>query len=158
MTALERLNAVLGAEVLALGSFVQLLRREHALLRGGATEALLSVAEEKSLAGDELQNLGRARNRELAQLGLPMHARGIEQLASHPDVPDGLAQICLRTTELAREASELNRRNGLLVSQRLGAHRQAFDVLRAAGDAHGALYGPDGQADHASLKHHLASG
>lgn len=133
----------LHAERDALRAFVVLLQSEQQALAEGQVEQLLALAQGKTQAVQELNDLASARRNELFALGAPVDAGSVaEWLQNH-----AAASLPLwhEIQQLVIQAQDINRSNGALIQARLRHNQQALTVLHnAANSAHG-LYGPDGQ-------------
>ena len=116
----------IAAESDAVRRFVAILRREEQALIDGDIAALEVVTPEKDASRIELGSFDADRPQDAA------HARG-----------GALANAWRELLDLAAEARELNRTNGILLRQRLTGTERALTVLNGAMRG-GATYGPNG--------------
>jgi flagella synthesis protein FlgN len=139
----QTLAGLLSRELRALESFVALLQREQSLLSAGDTEAVTTLAAEKSRAADELGQLAASRDSQLASMQLPVGRAGMDNWTTSDAGAAGL-QDWKQLLQLASEARTLNEANGQLIALHLKHYQQGISVLMAAVDRT-ATYGPDGQ-------------
>jgi flagella synthesis protein FlgN len=140
---LVTIGGLLDREFRALQSFVELLRREQALLTGGSTDSLAVLAEEKLQAATELSDFSASRDSKLIHSGLQPGRAGMDAWTATP-AGAGYRQQWLRLLELTAEARTLNDTNGQLIGVRMHNNQQALSILLAAADQ-AVTYGPDGQ-------------
>jgi flagellar biosynthesis protein FlgN len=134
---------LLSQELVALQSFIELLRREQELLASGATDGLTNLAAAKSAAALELGRLAAARDAELARCHLPTGRAGMDAWTlTNAGVPSQSNWDQL--LRFAAEARALNEANGKMIALQLQHNQQALSVLMAAADQT-STYGPDGQ-------------
>ncbi|MEZ5616479.1 MAG: flagellar protein FlgN [Rhodocyclaceae bacterium] len=139
------MHQLLLEEVAQLRGFLALLEQEQLALAAGDVERVLPLAEEKNGLFGRLAQLGDARGKALAALGLSPDRQGIEGwLARHPEQA-GARREWQELLLLAAQAHALNQTNGKLIAERLAHNQQALSTLMAAANQ-AALYGPDGQA------------
>lgn len=138
-----RLARLIEDEAALLDDFVALLKREESLLIDAQTDALLELAEHKTRMYRRLQFLSDERSRLFAASRLALNNDTMRRALAQ----DAAATSCWeRLIELARDASERNRINGQLISERMQNNQQALTILMAAASQPSATYGPDGQA------------
>lgn len=133
----------LHAEHDAVKAFVTLLETEQQALVGGNTEQLLALADSKMLATHELSKLANARSDELLARGVKFESGGMTawlQANAANNLP-----VWHNILQLAEQAQQLNRTNGILIQTRLRHNQQALMVLQNAAHGSNGLYGPDGQ-------------
>ncbi len=127
----------------ALKEFITLLESEQQALISGNTEQLLALADSKLLAAHGLSKLANARNdglharagkAELSGMTAWLQANAANSLPVWHDI-----------LQLAEQAQQLNRTNGLLIQTKLRHNQQALMVLQNAAHSTNGLYGPDGQ-------------
>ncbi|ATE59403.1 flagella synthesis protein FlgN [Thauera sinica] len=137
----QRLALLVEAEFIQLREFIAILEREEALLVAGDSDALVTLAQEKSDRYRQLQRLHDDRALLLARLGRPDSDASMRELCA------GLPRVLARwdeLLELARTAHDRNAINGRLIVERMAANQAALSVLLAAAD-HPQLYDADGQ-------------
>lgn len=142
-TATVDFTSHLHAERDALKAFVTLLETEQQALLSGNTEQLLALADSKVLAAQRLSQLANVRSE-----GLRARAGQIE--------PGGMTSWLRANAanslplwhdilQLAEQAQQLNRTNGVLIQTKLRHNQQALMTLQNAAHSTNTLYGPDGQ-------------
>ncbi len=139
----QTLATLLSRELRALESFVVLLQREQSLLSAGDTEAVTTLAAEKSRAAGELGQLAASRDSHLVRMQLPAGRSGMDNWTAS-DAGTASLQDWKQLLQLAAEARTLNEANGQLIALHLKHYQQGISVLMAAVDRT-ATYGPDGQ-------------
>lgn len=133
----------LHAERDALKEFVALLETEQQVLLEGNIEQLSALTNNKTQAAHELSKLGSARISDLLARGAKSGNSGITAwLQAH--IPDCLP-VWLSIQQLAEQAQQLNRTNGVLIQTKQRHNQQALAVLQNAAQSASGLYGPDGQ-------------
>lgn len=134
-----------------------LLALERTALGNGDTAKLDATAEGKNQLMSQLEHLRSRQAQLLAALPFGAAETALEQALDWCDntghVRSAQQQARLVLTECDRD----NRRNGLLVQQRLNYVRRALDVLHSA-HADSMIYGPDGTRDFDSSSRLLAEG
>jgi flagellar biosynthesis protein FlgN len=135
---LPRLQRVIEDEASLLKDFIVLLEQEEGLLVEGHTDALLTLADQKTQVYRRLQFLHDERSRITARF-----RQGSLQsvLASAPAAAARWEEVL----SLAAEAQRHNAVNGQLIAERMKHNQAALSVLLAAADQP-QLYGPDGQS------------
>ena len=139
---LIRIARMIEDEAVLLRAFNDLLRREEGLLIEAHTDALLTLAGEKTELYRRLQRLYDERALLLGRLGLPNSDSALRTVCR--TLPDTLARWD-EVLELARDAQQRNSLNGQLIAERLHSNQAALAVLMAASDGP-QLYGADGHA------------
>lgn len=127
----QRLAALIEAEAMQLGEFVELLEREQRLLESGETDALPALAQDKNERYRRLQRLSDDRALLFGRLGRRPCAAAIRELCT--ELPQVLARWD-EVGELARQARERNQLNGRLIMERMAHNQAALAVLMAAAD------------------------
>ena len=134
------LHSQLKNEIVALQSFVTLLEKEQQALVSQDSEQLLTLAESKTQAANELSILTNIRRQ---QLNLSKSesdtATWIKQHA--PACNKAWNDI----VELATRAHHLNQVNGEVIQLRLRSNQKALSVLLGAAQNAAGIYGRDGQ-------------
>ena len=139
------LAQALAEEVRAAGALLDLLRLEQTHLIDANIDELIKVTEEKTKIVARMGELSLGRHRALQSAGLEASEEGMQKWASNPATDASAAQSWNALLELAREAKELNRTNGLLIGRHLARNQSALNVLH--GNAQGGnMYGPNGQS------------
>lgn len=132
---------LLGEEVRLLGAFVDLLRQEQQSLQQGTVDALVALAEKKSVMANQLTDLQGQREDLLAAAGLGKGRAAMDAwLTTAPDRRPRWQELL----RLAEEARNLNELNGKLIGIQMQNNQQALAALLNAGGQF-VTYGPDGQ-------------
>lgn len=128
----------------ALKEFVTLLESEQQALINGNTEQLLVLADSKLLAAHGLSKLANVRSDELRARTGKTEVGGMTawlQANTANSLP-----VWHDILQLAEQAQQLNRTNGILIQTKLRHNQQALMALQnAAHNTNDLLYGPDGQ-------------
>lgn len=148
----QRLLQLLVAETAQLEQFVVLLDDERKVLAERNVEPLFGLAERKGQIAVQLQRFADARSALLAQAGLSNDADGIVALIGRAD-----ASEWTRYLSLAGAARDLNRDNGVRVTEMLRSNHQALAVLLAHTDQP-TVYGRDGHTRTRPGSRHLGTG
>lgn len=142
-TATADFTTHLHAERDALKAFVTLLETEQQELLSGNTEQLLALADSKVLAAHGLSKLANARSDGLRARAGKIEIGGMAawlQANSASSLP-----VWHEILQLAEQAQQLNRTNGVLIQTRLRHNQQALMALQNAANNTSGLYGADGQ-------------
>jgi flagella synthesis protein FlgN len=135
----------LGAEVAAGTALLQLLRQEQDQLVSANIDAIGALTEQKTRLLMQMGELAQVRERTLQAAGFDASEAGVQ--AWLKTAPAASAEAWKALTEIAREAKELNRVNGLLIGQHMARNQAALNVLHGGSPAGGGdLYGPNGQS------------
>ncbi len=134
----------LGEELHAATALLEVLKQEQSHLINANVDELAKLTEEKTKIVARMSELAQSRHRALAGAGFDASESGMQKWV------DGGSNSAAGKTwkdllELAREAKELNRVNGLLIGQHLGRNQAALNILHGAPQG-GAMYGPNGQS------------
>jgi flagella synthesis protein FlgN len=135
----------LRAEFEALREFHQLLQQEQAALIAGDIDRLLQLAPGKTGLMEKLSSFSAERGRHLAAAGYENNPAGLAAWFNAIGVDDETRELWNQLLDLAREAEQANRRNGILIETHLRHNQQALAVLKTAANPGNSLYGPDGQ-------------
>lgn len=133
----------LGDEVRAAASLLDILKQEQSCLIAANVDALSPLTEEKTKVIVRMNEMAQTRHRALADAGFSANEEGMEQWAKHAAPETSKAWSTL--LDLARQAKELNRVNGMLIGQHLARNQATLNVLRGTPQG-GAMYGPNGQS------------
>ncbi|RAM66042.1 flagellar biosynthesis protein [Herbaspirillum rubrisubalbicans] len=131
-------------EQAALSRLVEKLRQEQALLAEATAEGLTDIISEKASIVAEMSTLAGNRHLLLGQLGYSEDEAGMQKwMNEQGDETD--KDVWASMFELAQDAKELNRVNGLLIGKKLSINQSALTILQGKTSA-GNFYGPDGQS------------
>lgn len=136
----QRLLALLEAELGQVSAFAEILEQERTVLSQRDVEPLFALAERKAVQARTLHQFADQRSALLAQAGLKNDRAGIEQLIGNAQHP-----AWLKYQTAAAQARDLNKQNGILITERMSGNHQALALLMSLSDAP-TTYGPDGQA------------
>jgi flagella synthesis protein FlgN len=135
----------LGKELDAGKALLSLLQQEQQHLVNADLDGLTRVTEEKTRAVAHMTELAQGRHRMLAVQGFEASEAGMRDWLKTPTAAAAGGKSWTALLELAREAKELNRLNGLLLNQHMARNQGAINVLQGA-PAGGGIYGPNGQS------------
>lgn len=140
----DALLATLIDEHATVEAFASLLAVEQkALTSAEGLSSLSKIVEEKTVLTQRLAGLEKARDTQLAGLGLPAGRKGIEMACEGDTRIAGQWELLKGSTERARRA---NLTNGMMIGTRMEHNRRALAILRGeTGNAGSMLYGPDGR-------------
>jgi flagella synthesis protein FlgN len=139
---LRDLRTCLETEIALVHEFLAVLDVETAVLTEGRGDvALAETTARKNQYADQLATIGERRQSLLSALGYSADKAGLDAMAQdHPD----LRAVCAQLLEKARQASELNTSNGIIIDTFLQHNQQALDTLRSLAGM-GALYDASGR-------------
>lgn len=135
----------LAEEQAALARLVQKLRQEQTLLAEVSAEGMTELISEKATIVAEMTTLAGQRHQRLAAIGYAEDEAGMQQWMNECG-SDADKEIWAALFELAQDARELNRVNGLLIGKKLSINHSALTILQGKNSA-GNFYGPDGQSN-----------
>jgi flagella synthesis protein FlgN len=138
-------GASLAQEYQAAQALLAVLRQEQKRLLEADAESLTALLAEKSRVAAHIGELALGRHRALAGAGFDGNETGMRAWITRLAADSDIAQSWNQLLELAREAKEINRINGLLINRQLARNQAALNVLQGVGQ-NANLYGPDGQA------------
>jgi flagella synthesis protein FlgN len=135
----------LGQEFDAGKALLTLLQQEQQHLINADLDGLTLVTEEKTKAVARMTELAQGRYRTLAAHGFQSSESGMLDWLNSPAAVTANNKSWTALLDLARQAKELNRVNGLLLNQHMARNQGALNVLQGA-PAGGGMYGPNGQS------------
>lgn len=138
-------GAHLTQEQQATQALLAVLRQEQDRLIDADAEGLAALLEEKLRLVAGVTQLTLARHRALAAAGFDASETGMRAWVGKPAASVEAAQAWARLLELAREAKEINRTNGMLINKQLARNQSALSILQGESQ-NGDFYGPNGQA------------
>lgn len=138
--------ATLSEEITLLNSLTGLMKQEQGFLVSADTDGLNSLMQQKSLWIEQMAKLAAQRHQALAGAGFAAADSGMQAwLDSSAD--SAAAASWQQLLDLARDAKELNRLNGMLINKQMSHNQALIDAMRVpAGAAETGFYGPSGQA------------
>jgi flagella synthesis protein FlgN len=135
----------LTAESAAWQALLNVMGEEEQALIAGEADLLPKLNASKLAQLQTLNNLARARQNELVAAGLTADHAGMNTWLSRPgnaEYQNRWQQLC----GMEQQAQAMNQRIGSLIDMRLGATRQALNVLIHAAKSQGALYDKGGMS------------
>lgn len=135
----------LNEEHRAAKSLLQLLEQEQAVLVNADVEALIKLTEEKAKLAAHMSQLAKRRHSALQAAGFEAAETGMKAWLASPGATAADDKAWNELLALAQSAKELNRINGLLISQHMTRNQNALNILQGNSQG-GTFYGPDGQA------------
>lgn len=147
----------LGEEIRAATDLLDLLKQEQSFLINASVDELAKLAEEKSKIVVRMSELAQSRHRALSSAGFEANEAGMQKWIDGSAGEDAAGKTWKDLLDLAREAKELNRVNGLLIGQHMGRNQAALNILHGAPQG-GAMYGPNGQSATQPSKRKLVVG
>ena len=137
------LGQLLESEAREAAAFIELLKKEQALLVAGNVDGLLPLVEQKGTFTAKLGDLADAREKIINQAGAGSGRAGMETYLSQRPADKALRSRWEALLAVAGEAQALNQTNGKLIRLHLQHNQQAMNTLMAAADQ-ATTYGPDG--------------
>lgn len=147
----------LGEELKAGNILLQLLQQEQEHLINADLEALTKLTEEKAKVVAHMTELAQQRHCALGANGFEAEESGMKAWLNSRTASPAAEKSWNDLLEVARQAKELNRTNGLLIGQHMARNQNALNVLAGAPDG-GAMYGPNGQSTSQSSSRRLVVG
>ena len=151
----------LAEEQQAARTLIDLLNQEQALLISADIDSLIMVTERKAPVVAQMSELAMRRHRAVAAAGHAASEAGMlawvgtvaNGKPAHPQAHAAWTALLA----MARQAQEINRINGLLITTHMSRNQNALNVLRVqTGSGH--FYGPDGQASSRGMGRGLVVG
>ncbi|MES2755877.1 MAG: flagellar protein FlgN [Pseudomonadota bacterium] len=129
-----------------IGSLIELMKQEQQFLVSADSDGLDKITPQKADLVQQAAQLASQRHQAVAAAGFAAGEAGMEQwLTGSADA--GARASWLELLELARQAKELNRVNGMLVNKQITNTQVILNAMRTpAGGADPGVYGPSGQA------------
>lgn len=130
-----------------LGSIIELLKQEQALLVAADADGLAELTPRKNSLLQELAALSAQRHAALVAAGCEGAEAGMEPWLAVGGNTEARSQW-EALLDLARQAKELNRVNGILINKQLAHNQGVLNALRmpaGAGADAGGVYGASGQ-------------
>lgn len=133
----------LSLEHAAMSRLVEKLTQEQALLAEATAEGLTDIISEKAAIVAEMSTLAGNRHALLGTLGYSEDEAGMQKWMNE-QASEADRDLWAGLFELAQDAKELNRVNGLLIGKKLSINQSALTILQGKTGT-GNFYGPDGQ-------------
>ncbi len=134
----------LNDEFALISSLVELMKQEQRHLVGINVDGLLDLTPQKSQLIQQMAALAAQRHRALGKLGLAADENGM--LAWLETAGDDAQALWRQVLDETREAKELNRVNGMLISKQLAHTQTIMQAMRTpTSAADNSVYGPNGQ-------------
>lgn len=135
----------LGEELMAANTLLQLLRQEQEHLIDANVDELAKVTEEKVKIVARMSELAQNRHRALATAGFESSEAGMQKWTKSRSALPAATKSWNELLDIAKQAKELNRINGLLLGQHAARNQTALNILQGSPQG-GTMYGPDGQS------------
>jgi flagella synthesis protein FlgN len=137
--------ASLEQERSAIENLLTVLRQEQMHLIDADVDAMAGVTPEKSRIATEMSELATRRHQTLAAAGFAATEPGMQAWIDGGNASPAARESWKVLLDLAQTAKEMNRVNGLLISQQLGRNQARLNALQGNAQG-GSFYGPNGQA------------
>lgn len=126
-------------------ALLQLLKQEQSTLIDATIDGLTELIRIKATHIHELGVLAKQRYAALAVAGFDANESGMRQWADAQPADSDVHTLWNGLLELATEAKELNRINGMLVARHLMRNQTELNILQGK-PQNANFYGPDGQS------------
>ena len=127
-------------------SLLELMKQEQALLVAADADGLAELTPRKNALLQALADLSAERHAALLAAGCEGSEAGMEPWLAVSGSADARTQW-EHLLDLARQAKEINRVNGMLINKQLAHNQGVLNALRMpAGPEAGGVYGSSGQA------------
>ena len=137
--------STVSAEQQHVSQLIELMKQEQALLVAADADGLVELTPRKNTLLQELADLSSQRHAELVAAGCEGSEAGMEPWLAVGGNEDARAQW-EALLELARQAKDLNRVNGMLINKQLAHNQGVLNALRTpAGAQSTGVYGASGQ-------------
>lgn len=137
--------ANLRAELETFREFLRILQQEQTALIDGNIDQLLLLAPDKTALIDKLTAFSADRDRQMASAGYENTPAGLAAWFDAIGIGSETRNLWKQLLDLASEAEQANRANGILIETHLRHNQQAMSVLQSAANPGNSLYGPNGQ-------------
>jgi len=137
--------ARMNEESSAWQALLQTLREEEQALVDGDADRLVTLYATKLSQLQTVSDYGRSRQAELVGAGHATDRAGMDAWLAQHEQP-GLRACWQQLCDMEQDAQATNQRIGTLIEMRLGATRQALNVLVHAASGQGGLYDNEGLA------------
>ena len=140
-----------------MAAALELMQREQHHLVVADIDSLTEVTAQKSVLVNQMALLAQQRNQALGLAGFAAQEAGMDAWleASHDA---GAAVLWQQLLSVTREAKELNRVNGMLITKHMSNNQNALQALRAPSHSTNSFYGPSGQATVSATSRRLVVG
>lgn len=136
-------------------ALLAILKQEQQQLVAADIDGLTELTPRKSALVNDMAVLASQRHAALGAAGYKPEEAGMEAwLAASGDAT--ASPLWAEVLELTREAKELNRLNGTLISKHLSHTQGALQALRPQGQSN--FYGPSGQPTSGNLRRGFLAG
>lgn len=132
-------------ELSLIHTLIELMKQEQRLLIEADTDGLTAITPQKNQLIGQLAGLSLQRHAQLADAGFAAEDASMQAWLDTNQQADG-ASLWQDLLAATREAKELNRVNGMLITKHLNHTQHLIAAMRTpAGGAEAAVYGPSGQ-------------
>lgn len=132
-------------ELVTFREFHRVLQQEQEALIAGDVDQLLQIAPGKNSLMEKLFACSNERGRQLLEAGHENTPAGLAAWFNAIGMDDETRKLWNQLLDLAREAEQANRSNGILIDTRLRHNQQTLSALQTAANPVNSLYGPNGQ-------------
>ncbi|KQV80236.1 flagellar biosynthesis protein FlgN [Massilia sp. Root351] len=136
-------------------ALLEVLKQEQQQLVAADIDGLTELTPRKSSLVNDMAVLASQRHNALGAAGYKAEEAGMEAWLAASGDPEA-APLWAQVLDLTREAKELNRLNGTLISKHLSHTQGALQALRP--QAQGNFYGPSGQPTTANPRRGFLAG
>jgi flagella synthesis protein FlgN len=132
-------------ELSLIQTLIELMKQEQRLLVEADTDGLTAITPQKNQLVGQLAALSQQRHGNLVEAGFAGEDASMPAwLEAQQDA--GAASLWQDLLAATREAKELNRVNGMLITKHLNHNQQLINAMRTpAGGNEATVYGPGGQ-------------
>ncbi|WP_296949214.1 flagella synthesis protein FlgN [uncultured Massilia sp.] len=138
-------GATLREEQQLIGAMVALMKTEQQLLVSADADGLATLTPAKLQLAQQAAELARRRHKALGAAGFAAAEAGMEPWLAVGGNAD-TRRLWDELLDLARQAKELNRVNGMLVNKQMAHTTNMLNTLRGPAAGAAGVYGRSGQA------------
>ncbi|UUZ53002.1 flagellar protein FlgN [Massilia sp. H-1] len=151
-------HATVQDELKLISCLIDLMKQEQQFLVAANTDGLNTLTPLKNDLVEQMAALGNQRHQALAASGAEPSEPGMEAWLARVSNPL-YSELWQQLLGKMREAKELNRVNGMLITKQMTQNAILINAMRTPADAADTgFYGPSGQATPVSSKRRLVVG
>ncbi|UUZ47374.1 flagellar protein FlgN [Massilia sp. B-10] len=151
-------HATVQDELKLISCLIDLMKQEQQFLVAANTDGLNTLTPLKNDLVEQMAALGNQRHQALAAIGAEPSEPGMEAWLARVSNPL-YSELWQQLLGKMREAKELNRVNGMLITKQMTQNAILINAMRTPADAADTgFYGPSGQATPVSSKRRLVVG
>lgn len=137
-------------ELSLIHTLIELMKGEQRMLIDADTDGLTAITPQKNQLIGQLAALSQQRHQQLGAAGFAPDDASMQAWLDGQADPDA-ASLWQDLLAATREAKELNRVNGMLITKHLNNTQQLINAMRTpAGSQEATVYGPSGQTTSAA--------